>query len=246
MTYDWNMGMFLSTDQWLYNLIKNYEHKQDPIGSCLLTDDTFLDPVDKSNPVIDSILSNGRYIVPDMVDTRTNAPIHDSVVDTRTNAPIHDSVVDTRTNAPIYDSVVDTRTNAPIYDSVVDTRTNAPIHVMVDTSEINYEQYTSAIESSNDDTREDSTKNLKIMDMLNNRQQKLINKLLCKSINPYVDYRSMHPCIKHGIYSYFKVHKYSSMKEITRTLNISHYALHQILQIFDLTWDRNKRCLVMT
>ena len=200
------LGHILSTDQWLCNLIKNYEHKQDPICSYLSANDTFLDPVDKSNPVIDSILPNGRYIVPDMVDTSTNAPAHGNVVDT--NAPIHGGVVDT--------------------------------------SKINHEQDTSVIESSSDDIHDSPTKNLKIMDMLNNRQQKLINKLLCKSINPYVDYRSMHPYIKHGIYSYFKVHKYSSMKEITRMLNISHYALYQLLQIFDLTWDRNKRCLVMT
>ena len=209
-------GHILSTDQWLCNLIKNYEHKQDPICSYLSANDTFLDPVDKSNPVIDSILPNGRYIVPDMVDTSTNATIHGNLVDT--NAPIHGNVVDT---------------NAPIHGNVVDT--NA----------INNEQDISVIESSSDDIHDSPTKNLKIMDMLNNRQQKLINKLLCKSINPYVDYRSMHPYIKHGIYSYFKLHQYSSMKEITRMLNISHYALYQLLQMFNLTWDRNKRCVLI-
>ena len=205
-------GHILSTDQWLCNLIKHYEHKQDPICFYLSANDTFLDPVDKSNPVIDSILPNGRYIVPDMVDTSTS---------TSTNDPIHGNIVDTNANAPIHGN-------------------------LVDTNAINYEQDISGIESSSDDTHKSPTKNLKVMDMLNNRQQKLINKLLCKSINPYVDYRSVHPYIKHGIYSYFKVHKYSSMKEITRMLNISHYALYQILQIFDLTWDRNKRCVVMT
>ena len=151
----------------------------------------------------------------------------------------------TSTNAPIHSNLVDTNANAPIHGNLVDT--NSPIHGnLVDTNAINYEQDISGIESSSDDTHKSPTKNLKVMDMLNNRQQKLINKLLCKSINPYVDYRSVHPYIKHGIYSYFKVHKYSSMKEITRMLNISHYALYQILQIFDLTWDRNKRCVVMT
>jgi hypothetical protein len=227
-------GHILSTDQWLCNLIKHYEHKQDPICFYLSANDTFLDPVDKSNPVIDSILPNGRYIVPDMVDTSTS---------TSTNDPIHGNIVDTNANAPIHGNLVDT--NAPIHGNLVDT--NAPIHGnLVDTNAINYEQDISGIESSSDDTHKSPTKNLKVMDMLNNRQQKLINKLLCKSINPYVDYRSVHPYIKHGIYSYFKVHKYSSMKEITRMLNISHYALYQILQIFDLTWDRNKRCVVMT
>jgi hypothetical protein len=231
-------GHILSTDQWLCNLIKNYEHKQDPICSYLSANDTFLDPVDKSNPVIDSILPNGRYIVPDMVDTSTNATIHGNLVDT--NAPIHGNVVDT--NAPIHGNVVDT--NAPIHGNVVDT--NAPIHGnVVDTNAINNEQDISVIESSSDDIHDSPTKNLKIMDMLNNRQQKLINKLLCKSINPYVDYRSMHPYIKHGIYSYFKLHQYSSMKEITRMLNISHYALYQLLQMFNLTWDRNKRCVLI-
>jgi nitrate reductase beta subunit len=114
-------GHILSTDQWLFNLIKHCEHKQDPICSYLSANDIFLDPVDKSNPVIDSILHNGSYIVHDMVDTSTNAPIHSNLVDTNANAPIHGNLVDTNANAPIHSNLVDTNANAPIHSNLVDT-----------------------------------------------------------------------------------------------------------------------------